>query len=99
MGRPLSTHICLEARDEIYDGYGLRLAIHDWLRENVGTQASDMTDFVWGKKVGFYMRVTDNRINPMYQTSGDRQTGGKFLHFLFRDANKAMLFKLAWGGR
>jgi len=95
----MSTHICLEATDEIYDGYGLRLGIHDWLKENVGGCASNMTDFVWGRRVGYYLRVTESRSNPMYITSGDRQTGGKFLHFLFLDANKAMMFKLAWGGK
>lgn len=94
----MSTHIYLEASEEIYDGYGLRLAIHDWLRENVGACASDMTDFVWNKRVGYYMRATESRMNPMYMMSGDRQTGGKFLHFLFHDANKAMLFKLTWAG-
>ncbi len=61
-----------------------------------------MTDFVWGKKVGYYMRGTDSRLNPMYQVVGDRATtsqGASFLHFLFRDSQKALMFKLAWGGK
>jgi len=96
----MSTHICLEATNEIYDGFGLRLGIHDWLRDNVGPCASDMTDFVWGRRIGYYLRVTGSRINPMYLASGDpAHRGGEFLHFLFRDASKAMMFKLAWGGK
>lgn len=94
------THLCLPIRPEIWDGYGLRLEIHDWLVDNVGQQASDMTDYTWGKNVGFYMRATESRLNPMYLTTGDRQMGGaKFLHFQFKDPAKAMLFKLTWAGK
>lgn len=96
----MSTHICIPVKDSIYDGVGLRLEIHDWLVINVGQQASDMTDFVWGKKVGFYLRTTETKTNPMHLVTGDRaQQGAKFLHFLFKDPKKAMLFKLAWGGQ
>lgn len=93
------THICIKATDDIYDGFGLRLEIHDWLTENVGWAASDMTDYTWGKKVGYYVRPSESALNPMYQSSGDRQTGGNYLHFLFKDPAKAMLFKLRWGGK
>lgn len=98
----MSIHICIPARKEVWDGYGLTLEIHDWLVANVGQQASDMTDFVWGKKVGFYMRATQTATNPFFLMSGDRalsMQGAKFLHFDFRDADKAMMFKLAWGGQ
>lgn len=94
------THICIPVRDDVWDGYGLRLGIHDWLQENVGQQAGDMTDFVWGLKVGFMFRVSETKHNPMYQITGDRWVGlgAKYLHFLFRDPAKAVLFKLTWGG-
>ena len=93
------THVCIPVSEEIWDGYGLRLEIHDWLVQNVGQQASDMTDYTWGKNVGYYMRATESKLNPMYLTTGDRQIGpAKYLHFQFKDHNKAILFKLRWGG-
>jgi len=92
-------HVCILATPAIYDGYGLKLEIHDWLSENVGQCASDMTDYVWGKKVGYIVRSSDSQINPMYLASGDRASGGKYLHFQFKDSNSAMLFKLRWSGQ
>lgn len=94
------THICIKVNDEIWDGYGLRLVMHDWLVQNVGQQASDMTDYTWSRKAAFYLRASESSIDPMYLATGDRQNGpAKFLHFKFKDPAKAMMFKLAWGGR
>lgn len=93
------THVCIPVHESIWDGFGLRLEIHDWLVSNVGQQASDMTDYTCGPRVGFYMRATESKTNPMYLATGDRQTGpAKFLHFLFKDHHKAVMFKLTWGG-
>lgn len=94
-------HVCLSARDDIFDGFGLKREIHDWLRENFGLAANDMTDFKWNKR-GYYHRVSRNRMNPVYasttRTEPD-QSSPHFLHFLFKDPSHATMFKLTWGGQ
>jgi hypothetical protein len=98
----MTTHVCLSARDEIYDGYGIRKDIHQWLRNHVGRAAHDQTDFIWSR-AGYRLMITNSRANPQYITPSmvtvREPNDPIFLHFFFKSTAIATLFKLTWGGQ
>lgn len=100
----MTTHVALLASDAIYDGYGLKKEIYDWLQANVGAMARDMTELQWTSKA-WLMAKTRSPHNPKYHIPSARSSimaeellMPLYLHFQFYRADKAMMFKLAWGG-
>ena len=101
----MTTHVALQAHEAIYDGHGLRKEIYDWLIDNVGRRANDMTQLLWSRRAWLF-EVTRSHYNPKYFTSSSRSAIEadayalpKYLHFQFSNPDHAVMFKLVWGGK
>lgn len=78
----------------------MRSEVMDWLVENFGKPANDMTDFQWGKSRWFGRHTTE-----MIRSHGGFGNKGGWMgvpcgyEFMFADRQDALLFKLTWGGK
>jgi len=96
-------HVCLKVRPDIYiENRGLHPQVREWIKEACGNgrPALSMTELNWGQSK-YYYHTSSNPGDPRYATRDPavyRHDLPRYLHFLFKDDNLAVLFKLAWGG-
>jgi hypothetical protein len=73
----------------------LKVDLDHWLEENKFYRVHDMTEMVWSpKKVYMVRHGSKDEPTPQMLTS----LKYTYYHYFFREADHALLFKLAWGG-
>lgn len=93
----MTFRVCIPMENNFLS-YKEKAEISQWMKDQGIWKAHDMTEFVWSRKPVYYLRMSAGTGDPVYATSDQLRAEVTHAHFYFRDADHALMFKLAWGG-